>query len=120
VRPDEVENINAALTRFELVLVEETRELATFYVSKKRNYSTQGLIEHADNEFPDAVKKRLSPQAITTGYSKKFEYLTHSINLMVFYYNFIWIHGAHNQTPAQSANLTNKQWSFKDLLLTPD
>ena len=57
---------------------------------------------------------------LTLGYSKKFEYLIHSINLMVFYYNFIWIHSAHGQTPAQAAGLTSKQWTFSDLLLTPD
>jgi IS1 family transposase/transposase-like protein len=57
---------------------------------------------------------------LTLGYSKKFEYLIHSINLMVFYHNFIWIHGAHGQTAAQAAGLTGKQWTFSDLLLTPD
>jgi IS1 family transposase/transposase-like protein len=57
---------------------------------------------------------------LTLGYSKKFEYLIHSINLMVFYYNFIWIHSAHKQTPAQAAKLTGKVWSFQELLLTPD
>ena len=55
---------------------------------------------------------------LTLGYSKKFEYLIHSINLMIFYYNFIWIHSAHGQTPAQAAGLTSKQWTFSDLLLT--
>jgi IS1 family transposase/transposase-like protein len=57
---------------------------------------------------------------LTLGYSKKFEYLIHSINLMVFYYNFIWKHGTCGQTPAQAAKLTDKQWNFKDFLLTPD
>ena len=57
---------------------------------------------------------------LTLGYSKKFEYLIHSINLMVFHYNFCRTHSAHRQTPAQAAGLTSKQWTFKDLLLTPD
>jgi IS1 family transposase/transposase-like protein len=57
---------------------------------------------------------------LTLGYSKKFEYLIHSINLMVFYYNFIWIHGTHGQTPAQAANLIAHQMTFSEMLLTPD
>jgi IS1 family transposase/transposase-like protein len=57
---------------------------------------------------------------LTLGYSKKFEYLIASINLMIFHYNFVWIHSAHGQTPAMAIGLTNKQWTFQDLLLTPD
>ncbi|MGA9776728.1 MAG: hypothetical protein WBS33_00480 [Verrucomicrobiia bacterium] len=57
---------------------------------------------------------------LTLGYSKKFEYLMHSINLMVFYYNFIWKHSTHGQTPAMAAGLTDYQWTFQELLLTPD
>jgi IS1 family transposase/lambda repressor-like predicted transcriptional regulator len=57
---------------------------------------------------------------LTLGYSKKFEYLIASINLMIFHYNFIHIHAAHGQTPAQNAGLTGKKWTFEELLLTPD
>jgi IS1 family transposase/transposase-like protein len=57
---------------------------------------------------------------LTLGYSKKFEYLIASINLMIFHYNFMHVHAAHGQTPAQNAGLTGKIWSFEDLLLTPD
>jgi hypothetical protein len=65
VTPDDVGKITVGLARFELILLEELRSLATYYVSQKRNYSTQGLIEHADNELPDFVKPRLSAQTIT-------------------------------------------------------
>jgi hypothetical protein len=57
---------------------------------------------------------------LTLGYSKKFEYLIHSINLMIFHFNFIHVHAAHGQTPAQNAGLTGKQWTFEELLLTPE
>jgi IS1 family transposase len=57
---------------------------------------------------------------LTLGYSKKFEYLMHSINLMVFYYNFIWKHGTHGQTPAMAAGLASRQMTFEEMLLTPD
>lgn len=54
---------------------------------------------------------------LTLGYSKKFEYLIHSINLMVFYYNFIWTHSAHKQTPAQAAGLTKEPMTFEQMLM---
>lgn len=57
---------------------------------------------------------------LTLGYSKKFEYLIHSINLMVFYYNFIWKHSAHGKTPAQAAGLKQDAMTFEQMLLTPD
>jgi IS1 family transposase/transposase-like protein len=57
---------------------------------------------------------------LTLGYSKKFEYLIHSINLMIFHFNFVRTHATHGKTPAQSAGLTGKEWTFEDLLLTPD
>jgi hypothetical protein len=57
---------------------------------------------------------------LTLGYSKKFEYLIHSINLMIFHFNFIHIHAAHGQTPAMAAGLIDHQMTFSALLLTPD
>lgn len=53
---------------------------------------------------------------LTLGYSKKIEYLIHSINLMVFHFNFVRVHGTHKQTPAQAAKLTDHVWSFDELL----
>jgi hypothetical protein len=57
---------------------------------------------------------------LTLGYSKKFEYLIHSINLMLFHFNFVKQHATHGTTPAIAAGLTGKVWSFADMLLTPD
>ena len=56
---------------------------------------------------------------LTLGYSKKFEYLIHSINLMVFYYNFVWKHGTHGQTPAMAAGLIDHPLTFNEMLLAP-
>jgi hypothetical protein len=53
---------------------------------------------------------------LTLGYSKKFEYLMHSINLMIFHFNFMHVHKTHGMTPAQSAGLTGKVWTFEDML----
>jgi IS1 family transposase/transposase-like protein len=57
---------------------------------------------------------------LTLGYSKKFEYLMHSINMMIFHFNFIHIHAAHKQTPAMAAGLAKEPMTFESLLLTPD
>lgn len=57
---------------------------------------------------------------LTLGYSKKFEYLIHSINLFVFHFNFIKQHSAHAQTPAMAAGLVNHPFTFEEILLTPD
>jgi hypothetical protein len=57
---------------------------------------------------------------LTLGYSKKFEYLTHSINLMVFHFNFIKLHSTHGQTPAMAAGLSNHALTFEELLLQQD
>jgi IS1 family transposase/transposase-like protein len=57
---------------------------------------------------------------LTLGYSKKFEYLMHSINLMIFHFNFIKTHAAHGKTPAMDAGLTSHKMDFEELLLTPD
>ncbi len=57
---------------------------------------------------------------LTLGYSKKFEYLTHAVNLFVTYYNFVWIHGAHGQTPAQAAGLVNRRMTLEEIMLAPN
>lgn len=64
LQPDEVHNLNAALTRFEFILVEETRELATFYVSTKSIFSTSMLISDAEKVFQENELKRIPKNAI--------------------------------------------------------
>jgi hypothetical protein len=50
---------------------------------------------------------------LTLGYTKEFGYLIHSINLMVFYYNFIWKHSARGITPAMAAGLATGPMTFE-------
>jgi hypothetical protein len=57
---------------------------------------------------------------LTLGYSKKFEYLIHSINLMLFHFNFVKQHATHGTTPAIAAGLISHQMTFSEMLLTPD
>lgn len=57
---------------------------------------------------------------LTLGYSKKFEYLTHSINLFVAHYNFVKKHITIGMTPARAAGLTDTDMNIEQILLTPD
>jgi len=53
---------------------------------------------------------------LTLGFSKKIEYLRHSVDLFVFAYNFIKLHKKHGKTPAMAAELTSHVWTFEELL----
>jgi len=55
---------------------------------------------------------------LTLGYSKKIEYLRHSISLFVFAYNFIKIHRKHGKTPAMAAGIASEPMTFEKLLLS--
>lgn len=53
---------------------------------------------------------------LTLGYSKKLEYLKHSVALFVAHFNFCRKHSTLAVTPAQSARLTDHTWSVEELL----
>jgi IS1 family transposase len=53
---------------------------------------------------------------LTLGFSKKVEYLKHSVALLIAHFNFCREHSAHSQTPAQAAGLTDHPWSISELL----
>lgn len=68
---------------------------------------------------------------LTLGYSKKFEYLIHSINLLVFHFNFCRFHStlkikatettpAQERTPAMAAGLAVAPMTFEQLLTTQE
>ncbi len=52
----------------------------------------------------------------TLGYSKKLDNLKHAVALFVWHFDFARKHSAHGKTPAQAANLTDRQWTFEELL----
>ena len=52
----------------------------------------------------------------TLGYSKKVENLRHAVAIFVCHFNFVRIHSAHNQTPAQAAGLTDHVWKIEEIL----
>lgn len=52
----------------------------------------------------------------TLGYSKTVENLRHAVAMFICHFNFVRKHGAHGQTPAQAANLTDKAWTIEEIL----
>ena len=91
-------------------------------IAKRRGHPNPDLISTSYIERTNLSVRLFNRRftRLTLGYSKKFEYLSHSINLMIFRYNFIWTHAAHKSTPAQAVGLTDHAWTMKELLLTPD
>ena len=54
---------------------------------------------------------------LTLGFSKKLEYLKHSVALSIAHYNFCRVHHSlQGETPAMAARLTDHVWSIAELL----
>src|SRR5688500_4795149 len=53
---------------------------------------------------------------LALGFSKKLENLEAATHLHMAYYNFCWRPGKMRITPAMAAGVTDKLWSFNDLL----
>jgi len=53
---------------------------------------------------------------LALGFSKKFANLEAAINLHMAYYNFCWRPGKMRITPAMAAGVTERLWSFDDLM----
>jgi hypothetical protein len=53
---------------------------------------------------------------LTLGFSKKVEYLKHSVALLIAHFNFSRVHSAHSLTPAHAAGLTDHAWTIPELL----
>jgi len=52
----------------------------------------------------------------TLGFSKKLENLKHAVALFIWHFNFVRIHSAHGQTPAQKAGLATEQMTIEKFL----
>ena len=50
------------------------------------------------------------------GFSKRFENLEAAVNLHIAYFNFCWRPGKRRVTPAIKAGITNRLWSFNNLV----
>lgn len=53
---------------------------------------------------------------LALGFSKKLENLDAAIALYLAYYNFCWMHGSLNGTPAMEAGIAGHPWTLAELL----
>lgn len=53
---------------------------------------------------------------LTNGFSKKYDNHVNALALYFYHYNFCRIHKSLRVTPAMEANLTDRMWSFDDLI----
>lgn len=52
---------------------------------------------------------------LTNGFSKKVENLAHAVSLHYMYYNFARVHQTHGMTPAVAAEVSDHQWTLKEI-----
>ena len=53
---------------------------------------------------------------LTNGFSKKFENHMWMVALYTAFYNFVKIHKTLRVTPAMEAGLTDRVWTFEDIM----
>jgi hypothetical protein len=53
---------------------------------------------------------------LTNGFSKKFENHAHMVSIYTVWYNWIRVHKTLKVTPAMEVKLTNRLWSFDELV----
>jgi hypothetical protein len=53
---------------------------------------------------------------LTNAFPKKFETHCHMVALYAFWYNFVRIHKTLKVAPTMAANVTERLWSFEDLV----
>ncbi len=57
---------------------------------------------------------------LTNGFSKKFDNHVHALALYFVHYNFCRIHKSLRVSPAMAAGVTDRLWSFDDILAKID
>lgn len=53
---------------------------------------------------------------LALGFSKKLENLAAAVSLYLAYYNYCWLHGSLNGTPAMEAGIAGHPWTMAELL----
>ena len=53
---------------------------------------------------------------MTNGFSRKVANLDHSLSIGFMAYNFVKIHGSLRVTPAMEASVTDRLWSYYDMV----
>jgi IS1 family transposase len=80
--------------------------------SEERSICTSHVERH--NLTIRTFMKRFTRLAL--GFSKKLENLEAAVNLFIAYYNFCWRPGKMRVSPAMAAKVTDKLWTFNELL----
>jgi hypothetical protein len=57
---------------------------------------------------------------LTNGFSKKFENHAHMVAIYAVWYNWIRIHKTLRVTPAMAAGLTDRLWSWAEIIEAMD
>lgn len=91
-----------------------TQRRAVFGMSEdeKRTICTSHVERH--NLTIRTFMRRFTRLAL--GFSKKYENLNNAVSLHMAYYNFCWRPGKMRITPAMAAGVTERLWTFDDLL----
>lgn len=55
---------------------------------------------------------------LALGFSKKIENLKAAVKMFIAYYNICWRPGKMRVSPAMAAKVTDRLWTFNDLLST--
>lgn len=58
--------------------------------------------------------------SLTNAFSKKLENHCHALALYFVHYNFIRIHKTLRVTPAMAAGITDRVWSWEDIIALVD
>ena len=53
---------------------------------------------------------------LALGFSKKLESLAAAVSLFICYYDYCWLHGSLNGTPAMEAGIAGHPWTMAELL----
>jgi IS1 family transposase len=94
------------------IISTERRAVFRMDDSEKRSICTSHVERH--NLTIRTFMKRFT--RLSLGFSKKLENLQASVALFLAYYNYCWRPGKLRITPAMAAGITNRLWSFDDLM----
>jgi IS1 family transposase len=108
------------------MLVKQYNSKGNYLGSEKRRINGNPDMDHISTSYVERqnlsirmVNRRFSRR--TEAFSKKFENHICALNLTFMYLNFIKIHKTLKVTPAMEAGVTNRLWSFQDIVrLMPD
>lgn len=93
--------------------------------TRKKRVMGRPKAEHVSTSYVERqnLTMRMSMRRftrLTNGFSKKYDNHVHALALYFYHYNFCRIHKSLRVTPAMEAKLTDRIWSFDDLIAKVD